>query len=249
MSLVSQVNCTCANLERGGWASHTIRCCSLMWTNLRGVTSLCILGTSCRRYCRQVFQERGSRQPHFLRGTSKCSCSLLLCARRCALEWGGLPCRGCHLGRPKSASGWAFFRQSCKGSCQGAQHSSLQCCHCRMHAGGIADGNPPLLRQGTEWRLPCSLIDHQLSVTARPRCGVRQASKLRLMHCPQFTLAVGLTGQVSLSKVLFLEQGTLRTPSLATVTPCARPTSKVRLHALYHSSLTPCRLYLCRGTL
>ena len=38
--------------------------------------------------------------------------------------------------------------------------------------------------------------------------------------CAQFTLAVGLTGQVSLSKVLFLEQGTLCTPSLATVTPC-----------------------------
>lgn len=55
------------------------------------------------------------------------------------------------------------------------------------------------------------------------------------MHCRQFTLAVGLTGQVSLSKVLFLEQGTLRTPSLATVTPCTRPTSKVRPHALYHS--------------
>ena len=33
---------------------------------------------------------------------------------------------------------------------------------------------------------------------------------------------MGLTGQVSLSKVLFLEQGTLFTPSLATVTPCMR---------------------------
>lgn len=143
-----------------------------------------------------------------------------LCKKRCALQCGGLPCHGCHLGRPNSASSWAFFRQSRKGSCQGAQHSSCQCYHCPTHAGGIADGNPPVLRQRTEWRLPCSLIDYRLSVTARPRCGVQQASKLSQMHCPQFTLAVGLTGQVSLSKVLFLEQGTLRTPSLATVTPC-----------------------------
>ena len=47
-----------------------------------------------------------------------------------------------------------------------------------------------------------------------------RAAARQLAACAQFTLAVGLTGQVSLSKVLFLEQGTLCTPSLATVTPC-----------------------------
>lgn len=149
-----------------------------MWTNLRGATSLCILGTSCRRYCRQVFQKRGSCQPRFLRGTSKCivlfSSAKMLCAgvRRYTFT----PCHDCRLGRPNSASGWVFLRQSRKGSCQGAQHSSRQCCHCLTHAGGIADGNPPLLRRGPEWRLPCSLIGYRLSVTARSCCGVRQAS-------------------------------------------------------------------------
>jgi hypothetical protein len=143
-------------------------------------------------------------------------------------------------GRASFCKWLGFSRRSRNGSCQGAQHSSRRCYRCLAHAGGIANRNFPCL--------PCSLIDH-LQCIARSCCGVRQVSNLSWKHCCQLTLAVGLTGQVSLSKVLFREQGTLRTPSLATVTPCARPTGMVRLHALHESLCAACRLYAHTGTL